>query len=68
MVNKELILQYIRNDDGTVTVKTKPSEESFTDVELYMAYKYLHQTLIDLKFDWSIEGTVETKVIKEERK
>ena len=67
MKSKDLVIQFIRNDDGTISVKTKPSEEIFTKFELYMAYRYLHQTLNNLQFDWSIESTVETEVIKEEK-
>lgn len=67
MDSKELVIQFIRKDDGTINVKAKPSETSFTEFELYMAYRYLHQTLNNLHFDWSIEGTVDTEIIKEEK-
>lgn len=63
MVYKELVLQFIQNDDGTISVKFKPdNEHSFSDYEIYMAYRTIYQFLHDLNFDWSIESTIETKV------
>jgi len=67
MSYKELTVEFIRNSDGTISVKMKPSEEKYSDAELYMAYRYLRQVLQDINFDWSIEGTIETIVKKEEK-
>lgn len=66
MVYKELAVEFIRNSDGTISVKMKPSEERYSDAELYMVFRYIKQVLHDINFDWSIEGTVETIVKKEE--
>lgn len=66
MPYKELAVEFIRNSDGTISVKMKPSKEKYSDYELYMAYRYLKQVLDDIHFDWSIEGTIETIVKKKE--
>lgn len=68
MKYKELAVEFIRNSDGTISVKMKPSECEYSDAELYMAYRYLRQVLEDVHFDWSIEGTIETITVKKEEK
>ena len=68
MKYKELAVEFIRNSDGTISLKMKPSEYDYSDSELYMAYRYLRQVLEDVHFDWSIEGTIETITVKKEEK
>ena len=65
-VYKDLHIEFIRDSDNITRVKFKDSEENYSEMELYMAYKLLHQTLQKLNFDWSIEGTIKSNVINKE--
>lgn len=70
-VYKELAIEFILNNDGSISTKIKPSDTEYSINDIYMVYRYLYQLLNDLKFDWSKEGEIQVKTIiknKEESK
>lgn len=67
MVYKELIMNFIQDDDGSIRVKVKDDEnKSFSEYEIYMAYRVLYQLLNDINFDWSIEPKINSVVQRRE--
>ena len=61
---KEITLQFIYNNDNTISLWIKPSDVNYNTYEIYIAYRYLYQLLHNLNFDWSIESKINT-IVKE---
>ena len=68
MPYKQLKINYIHNPDNTISVKVnEDSNTSFSEYEIYMAYRMLYQLLNDMDFDWSIESKLNTVVERKQK-